>query len=220
MIIKGSKGQFYLITSIFVFISLAVIFTFALFINFGIFSLPTQNMDFTNLQNAIRQQNNWLQENWYNVNWKNRLLVNITGGALTPATITNVGDSSINCTKEIKVLNRSASGNFLLVYAEVNASNANGAGPCNVMFNASLGLYQIYYNNSAANENNPSGIPNEITSYSEDLQKVPQNVCAYFSQILPKKNIAFNCSATASNNFYNYSIDFKTTEFTYSGSLV
>jgi hypothetical protein len=215
-----AKGQFYIIASVFVLISLAVLFVFTLFVNFGTFTLPTQSTDFANLQNAIQQQNNWLQANWYNLNWKTRVVANITGGALAPATITDIGDSSINCTKEIKVFNRSSSGSFLGVSVRVNTSSANGAGPCGVIFNASLGLYEIYYNNSAANESNSFDVPGGATSFSPRVQQIPQNVCSHFAQILPKKNIAFTCSATATSNAYNYSVGFRATDFAYNGSLI
>lgn len=213
-----TTGQFYIIASVFVLISLAVLFMFTLFVDFGTFTLPKQSTDFDNLQNAIQQQNSWLQANWYDISWKTRVVANITGGALSPATITSVGDSSINCTKEIKVFNRSNSGVFLSVSVKVNTSSVNGAGPCKVIFNAS-GLYEIYYNNSAANEGNSFGTPGGATSFSSIVQQVPQNVCGYFSSLLPKKNIALTCTATPISNAYNYSVGFRATDFAYNGSL-
>jgi hypothetical protein len=210
------NGQFYIIASVFVLISLSMLFLFTTFVDFGSLTLPTQSTDFDNLQNSIQQRNDWLQMNWFNLNWKSKVIVNITGGTLTPAEIVGVAGSSINCTKEIKVFSKSG-GTFTPVAVDIT----NATGPCNVIFNAVVGIYEIYYNNSAANENNNViADPGSITNYDESMEQVPpEGICNQFSNLLPKKNIAFSCSATASTNTYNYSVSFRATDFAYNGSI-
>lgn len=213
-----TRGQFYIIASVFVLISLAVLFIFTLFVDFGTFTLPKQSTDFANLQNSIRQQNSWLQANWYNLSWKNKTVVNITGGITNPVEI----DASVNtgnCYSEVLVFNKSGTA-FNYVPSNITSNST----PCNVTFNASAGIYEIYWNCptcafSPVGRNTISNVGNE-TSPAKYTVALPSNVCSHFAQILPRKNIAFTCSATTTSNAYNYSVGFRATDFAYNGSLI
>jgi hypothetical protein len=57
-------------------------------------------------------------------------------------------------------------------------------------------------------------------SYTKTIVQVPQEgICSYFSSILPKKDALFQCSATTGTNTYNYSINYRSTDFTFNGNL-
>lgn len=212
-----AKGQFYIIASVFVLISLTVLFVFTLFVDFGAFTLPTQSTDFDNLQNSVQQQNTWLQANWYGLSWKNKTVVNITSVPGNPVEI----DASINtgnCYSGVWVFNKSGT-----IFSYVASNVTSSSAPCNVTFNAAVGVYDIYWNcptcfASPVGRNTISDVGTEI-SPAKYIMALPSDVCSHFAQILPKKNIALACSAAALSNTYNYSISFRATDFVYSGYL-
>jgi len=205
-----AKGQFYIIASVFVLISLTVLFVFTLFVDFGTFTLPTQSTDFDNLQTAIMQRNNWLSGYWFDLDWKTKTTVEISLGYANPVEID--ADITTGC-DSARVFQRT--GNSL---TEI-ASDVTAIG-CNVTFNApSEGIYDIFWNGTNMGKSNSDG--NEITPASKTIAQVPQEgICSHFAQILPKKNIAFTCSAAEVGDAYNYSISFRSPDFTYYGSII
>lgn len=212
-----NKGQFYIITLVFVAISLALLLMLVHFVDFGPLTIIKPHTEFTNLQNAIEQRNAWLPTYWYNLNWKSKAIVNITVGNLTPAEITSaITDVSINCKNEVKVFNKSGDS-----FVEVSRNVTSITAPCNVTFNAAVGVYEIYYNNSAASENNQVvASPGNTTSFTKSVVQVPpEGICSHFNTTLPRKNILLQCNATTNTNTYNYSINYSSTDFEFSGSL-
>lgn len=211
------RGQFYLISLTFAAITILVLSMFVLFVEFGsvLTKSPVPN-DFENLQNAVEQRNKWIEGEWFDLRWKSRSVIDIKDGAITPANITGIGTGSTDCVDEIRVFNLSTGAFLEITNVKVNASS----GPCTVIFNASIGVFEIYYNNTAANQNNSIGSPSGITDFDEIKEQVPQEgICAHFDELLATKNILFECSGASLEKTFNYSVDFITVDFEFSGNL-
>ncbi len=224
---KNARGQFYIIASVFVMISLSALFLFAVFVDFGSLTLPTQSADFENLKNAVGQQNSWLPSYWQELHWRNRAVVDITGGITNPVQIDPGIANGYDCYNHVVVFNKSSAGYYTYVPSNVSSSTA----PCNVIFGATTGVYEIYWNcTGSLNCNNPrSGrgtLPSAGTAptYTKYPEAAPSDVCNHFAGLLARKNIAFNCSARLPGGeiytyIYNYSVGFRATDFAYNGSL-
>jgi len=209
--INCRQGQLYIIGAVFVLITLSVLFLFTLFVEFGSQTLPTQSSaDFENLQNAVQQRNSWLPTYWYDWTCKNKTVANILSGYTNPVEF----DAGINpCVNYIAVFKLSGATRTAITPAYLSTSG------CNVTFNATgAALYEIYWNCPFVGLW-PTLDGNEI-SPSKYLAELPaEGLCSHFSKLLPKKNIAFNCSAINNTNTYNYSVSFTATDFAYNGSI-
>jgi len=206
------KGQFYLITLVFVATSLFIVLMFTQFVEFGSLTLTEPQADFGNLQNAIAQRNAWLPTYWFDLRWRTRTIVNITGNVTNPVEI----DANIigDCDNTVRVFNKSG-----LQFIEIQSNVTNASSPCNVVFNAVPGRYEIYWNSTVSipNKNISSG---NTPTYTKTVQQVPQEgICSYYNNILPKRGVSFGCIGTAGINTYNYSVNFTSTDFTFSGTL-
>ncbi len=208
--INCRRGQLYIIGAVFVLITLSVLFLFTLFVEFGSLTLPTQAMDFDNLQNAIQQRNSWLPTYWYDWTCKNKTVANILSGYTNPVEF----DAGITpCPNYVNVFKLSG------VTRTAITSYITTSG-CNVTFNATgAAIYEVYWGCPDITGVWQQINGNEI-SPSKYLAELPtEGICSHFSKLLPKKNIAFNCSAVNNTNTYNYSVSFTATDFAYNGSI-
>jgi len=203
------KGQFYIITLVFVAASLIILLMFTQFAEFGPLSVKNPKLGFENVQNSISQRNTWLTTYWFDLDWKTKTTIEISGGYINPVEVD--ADITTGC-DSVRVFQKSSNS-----LTEI-ASNVTAIG-CNVTFNApSAGIYDIFWNGTNMGKSNSDG--NEITPVSKTVVQVPQEgVCNHFSSTLPKKDVLFQCSATPGTNTYNYSINYRSTDFTFSGNL-
>jgi len=207
-----ARGQFYIIASVFVFITLSTLFAFTLFVEYGPRTLPAQSSaDFENLQNAISQRNIWLPTYWYDLNCKNKTVATIPLGYTNPVEF----DAGITpCIQPIHVFKLSGTTRTEITTEYITASG------CNVTFNATgAALYEVYWNCPTYPGVWPALDGVEISPLKYLAEAPAEGICSHFSKLLPKKNIAFNCSAINNTNTYNYSVSFTATDFAYNGSI-
>lgn len=209
--ITCKKGQLYIIGSVFILITLSVLFLFTLFVEFGSLTLPKQTLDFDNLQNAIQQRNSWLPTYWYDWTCQNKTVVNLTGSETNPVEFDAGINQYVNYVNVFKLSGVTRTG---------ITSYMSNLG-YNVTFNATgAAIYEVYWNCPTMYGPFSTLDGNEI-SPSEYLAGLPtEGICSHFSNLLPKKNIAFTCTAVNNTNTYNYSVSFRSTDFEYSGTLI
>jgi hypothetical protein len=208
------RGQFYIITLVFVAASLIILLMFTQFAEFGPLSVKNPKHGFENVQNSISQRNTWLATYWLDLRWQTKTVVMITGTPTNPVQINAdiVGD----CANTVRVASKSGS-QLNEIPSQVNAT----AAPCDVVFNTVSGIntYEIYWNSTATIPAKTIGA-GTVPSYTKTIEQVPQEgICSHFSSTLPKKDVLFQCSATPGTNAYNYSINYRSTDFTFSGNL-
>lgn len=193
--------------------ALSTLFAFTLFVEYGSRTLPSQSqVDFENLQNAIQQRNAWLPTYWFNLNCKNKTVADIQPGYTNPVQF----DAGINpCVNYVRVFKLSGT-----TRTEITPTYIATSG-CDVTFDATgSGLYEVYWNCPTLFGPFPL-LDGNIISPSEYLAEAPaEGICSHFSKLLPKKNIAFSCTAVNNTNTYNYSVSFTATDFTYNGSII
>ena len=208
----NNKGQFYLITLVFVATSLFLVLMFTHFVEFGSLTLTKPEADFNNLQNAVTQRNSWLPTYWFDLRWRTKTIISITGNVTNPVEVNAniVGD----CDNTVRVFTKSG-----LQFTEIASNVTNASSPCNVVFNAAPGVYEIYWNSTTSIPNKNIGSGNTPT-YTKTVQQMPQEgVCSHLSNILAKKSVLLQCSASAGTNTYNYSINYTSPDFVFSGTL-
>ncbi|MCX6775072.1 MAG: hypothetical protein NTY99_03215 [DPANN group archaeon] len=208
------RGQFYIITLVFVAASLIILLMFTQFAEFGPLSVKNPKLGFENVQNSISQRNAWLATYWLDLRWQTKTVVTITGTPTNPVQINAniIGD----CINTVRVGSKSGS-QLNEIPSQVTAAVA----PCDVVFSTIPGIntYEIYWNSTATVPTKTIGIGTP-PSYTKTLAQVPQEgICSYYSSTLPKKDVLFQCSATPGTNTYNYSINYRSTDFTFSGNL-
>ncbi|MEM2874299.1 MAG: hypothetical protein QW063_02550 [Candidatus Nanoarchaeia archaeon] len=208
-----SKGQFYVIVLVFISITIAALLMLVHFVEFSSLMLKEPQVDFKNLQNAVKQRNIWLSENWFDLNWKTKTIVNITGDITNPVEI----DAGItaNC-NSVRVFNKTNS-----IFIEIPSNVTSLTAPCNVTFDAAIGVYEIYWNGTNIGKEISQG--NENIEYTKAIEQVPpEGICSHFSMTLPKKGILFSCSAAiaTNNNTYNYFVNFTSPDFSFKGNLM
>ncbi len=204
------KAQIYMIALVFVFLTLlGALYTFQKVE----FSNPFN--DFKEIRVAAEMRNAWIAKTWYNLSWKNKLVVNVTGISLPNIEI-EFSINNIDCSKELKAFYVGGG-----TFAEKDINVTSQMSPCNVTMHGSIGLYEIYYNNSGANENNPVvSEPNYNTEYFSYVESAPgEEICSFFEPILHKKGIAFKCLATPLGNKYVWNITYKAADFIFNGNL-
>jgi len=210
------KGQFMLIAVILVAISFSIIFTYVRSADTSavIFFEPNSRADFINLQNSVTTRNSWLDSYWFDLNWQNRSTFLISGSGVIQV------DPQIpagkDCFNEVRVAD---SGNNEIP-SDVTAMTA----PCNVEFAASSGTYQIYWNNPSATAPLYRGPPVPLVAPTGALirkEGTPTNLlCPHI--INAYKGLAdINCAVQNiySNNQINYSVQFRSLDVSFEGSL-
>jgi hypothetical protein len=205
------KAQIYLVTFILITISLL-----GILLVWQKQEINPELSEFNTIYETIHARNQWLSENWYDPRWYNKLVINITDGDLNPAAI-NFNPQGVNCTKEIVVVNKTSSGFNRITPVNVNQSSV----PCRIFFNASRGVYEIYYNTT---ENANNGIITDPGSVTNAEQYGPYSgpaLCDIFEKMLQKNGIYLSCSVQPNIIIkgYNWTIEYKTPKFYFNGTL-
>jgi hypothetical protein len=205
------QGQFYIITLVFVAASLIILLMFTQFAEFGPLSVKNPKLGFENVQNSISQRNTWLATYWLDLRWQTKTVINITGTPTNPVQINAniVG----NCIDTVRVASKSDS--------QLNEIPSQVTALCDVVFNTVAGIntYEIYWNSTATIPTKTIGIGTP-PSYTKIIEQVPQEgICSHYSSIMPKKDVLFQCSAIPGTNNYNYTIDYTSPDFSFSGNL-
>jgi hypothetical protein len=184
---------------------------FTQFVEFGSLYANEQQSDFENLHNAIIQRNSWLQTYWADLNWQTKTAINVTGSPPNPVEIDAgiVGD----CINTVRVFQKTGS-----LFVEIPSKVTQPASPCNVVFNAGTGAYEIYWNSTTTIPLKQIG-GGVLYPCSKTIEQVPQNICNNLGSSLTKNGVLLQCSAVAETNIYNYSINYTSPVFSFIGNI-
>jgi|GEM_PF-3814548 len=216
------KGQFYLIAMTFAAITLTAALFFIVFTETSAVAEPAVPDEFENLLNAAQQRNDWVEDYWFNLNWSTRRNVNIVGGISNPVRI-GAATAGFDCRFSVRVFNRTATGAF----NEVPSNVSSATGPCDAIFNGTVGFYEIYWNATPTPTVEPAGrdlygaTAGLTPTFFATTELAPsEGLCSHMSGALAKVNIDLSsCSGTGRENSFNYTVNFTTTDFNFDGAL-
>ena len=214
------RGQFYLISMTFAAITLTAMLFFIVFTESGPASAqPSVPNDFENILNAAQQRAAWVSNYWFNLNWSTKTIVTITAGIANPVQI-DADITSGDCYNTVRVFNKTSSG-----FNEVPSNVSAGTAPCDVVFNAAVGTYEVYWNATPTPASPPTGrltvaSTGTAPTFTATVEREPvESICSHISNILAKKNIDLSCSGAEKENAFNYTVNFTSTDFNFDGTL-
>jgi hypothetical protein len=208
------KAQFMLVATILITISLFIIYTYIRSADTSsiIFFEPTSKEQFVNLHTSIAGRNAWLGNYWWDLNWQNRSTISISGTIVNPVKVDPLIPASYDC-NQVRVVD---SNNI-----EVPSSITVAIAPCYAVFNASAGIYNVYWNNPSATAPKTIGAGTLTGNLIRKEGAPTQLFCPHLVDMYKKAGVDINCSVQNifSNNQVNYSIRFQSLDINFDGFL-
>ncbi len=226
----NARGQFWLMAIVLAYLAIISIFFYVRTADRSSVNLfePTFDLDFQNIVNAIKTQNNWLKgsaNDWYDLNWQYRRRIDVTtiGQPVEIPTGIETGKVS-NCINELRVtyMNKSE------IHTNISATSAPG---CNItvgVINVPITVYVYYGNPSASAPSYRQATPQQGTEISavisSELEVPTKGLCAHINTFYPRSFLQMNCSlantvCTGANTQANVSLYIKSTGFEYNGTI-
>jgi len=211
------KAQFMLVATILITISLFIIYTYIRSADTSsiIFFEPTSKEQFVNLHTSIADRNAWLSNYWWDLNWQNRSTISVSGTIVNPVQVDPQSPITItDCFNQIRVTD---SNNVEI------PSSVTAVLPCEVVFNAAAGIYNIYWNNPSATAPGyrALGVGTPAGTLIRKEGAPTQLFCPHIAEMYKKAGVDINCSVQNifSNNQVNYSIKFQSLDVSFDGFL-
>lgn len=214
-----TRAQFFIMSI--VLLTLALVVLFANFVTIGEISARSfahhSSSEFQNVLKAIEDHNTYLSQNWFNLTFNKRKLLIIQDIPIGNPVQVDVGfntpEDISDCAKEIRVVNDSG---------EVTSHVTSELPPCEIVFDAIIGSYYVYYDNPQADIPSYRIIGqtgNPPTCSVGDIEQL-QDLCEHFKYIYPIRGIYFNCSTTLlDDKKFKYYIHFKAPDFEFLGNV-
>ena len=209
------KAQFMLVATILITISLFIIYTYIRSADTSsiIFFEPTSKEQFVNLHTSIAGRNAWLGNYWWDLNWQNRSTISISGTFTNPVQVDPQITAGYDCLNEVRVADSANN--------EIPSSVTAATAPCDVVFNAAAGIYNIYWNNPSATVPGALGAGTPAGTLIRKEGAPTQLFCPHLVDMYKKAGVDINCSVQNifSNNQVNYSIRFQSLDINFDGFL-
>ena len=240
MQIKNKSGQFFIIAIVLIYLAIISIFFYVrsseeTSVNFFV---EDYSLDIDNIINAIQQRNKWMQGSTIYDHWfldpsfekRKRVSVTCNDGFVhgDPSLIKyplNVlsGDTTRNCSKEVRVVSVQDTGGVNNAGGDVQSSVNSSTAPCTIYWNITCGSplphtqhFYVYWDNKYTEAPPPADYSRHIidlsgvavigskTTVTGPIEISPAiQLCDHFESIYPKMGLWLNCTSTFKVNPYD-----------------